>query len=609
MKKLKEILSTIGKAARYSFAFCLRNNKKDTITVGAILLVQTILGYAMIMLTGELISTIQTYLVGTKSADLTVTDFMQGKYCIPIVLFITALFLEIILQKYKSYVLSRQRHILRVSNMEELNAFKGSLDIGRRRSKMCDDLEKKIDELPDGWFTRVVFAGEAVGFVGAMITFVVFAASLLVKHYEYVCILIVSSIPMVFAEFAAVNRTWKQSLELAPHHKKRSVLQRVFYGTTAYLQGVMFNQIPTLSVQIRESQNYVIRTLDNLRWINLQITLGAYVVAMVGFSIVLILSVYETLSVRGDIGALTVVIASSRRLQSSIRDIVLQIASQWQSVKGTIMIEEEYFSMKPLLITNNPVKPEFESSPAIRFDNVCFSYPDSDTLVLKRVSFTIEPGSKVVIIGKNGSGKSSLIGLLLRHYDPTSGNIRVGDINLRNITPAVWSEYVCALLQSFAVMDRKVGEEIASSRLDQPIDMEKVRESAVFAGFDSIMRDDPKEYESQIGTEFGGREFSGGEEQRLALARARYRDTPILILDEPDAKLDPEAAKCLMDNVFALKGVTVIVVTQHVSRAIRSDKVIVLSQGEIAEMGTHSELVSSGGKYASMFSKDKERLG
>ena len=311
----------------------------------------------------------------------------------------------------------------------------------------------------------------------------------------------------------------------------------------------------------------------------------------------------------GDIGTLTIIIASARQLQSSMRNIVLQIAGQWQSVKGIIMIEEEFFGMKPLLETPHPVTPEFVKMPSIRFDNVSFSYPDTNALVLKNISFEIEPGSKVVIVGKNGSGKSSLIGLLLRHYDPTSGNIRVGDINLHNITPRVWSEYVCALLQNFVVFDRQVGAEIASSRLDQPMDMGDVRRASAFAGFDTVIETDPQGYESQIGTEFGGREFSGGEEQRLALARARYRNTPTLILDEPDAKLDPEAAKRLMDNVFALKGTTVIIVTQHMSRTTKAGKVILVDQGEIAETGTHEELMSRDGKYASMFTSDKERLG
>ena len=265
--------------------------------------------------------------------------------------------------------------------------------------------------------------------------------------------------------------------------------------------------------------------------------------------------------------------------------------------------------MSPLLQTLEPVKPEFNGPPRIRFENVCFSYPQADALVLRNISFVIEPGSKVTIVGRNGSGKSSLIGLVLRQYDPTSGSIFAGDIPLRNIAPQAWSIHASALLQEFSIHDRKVAEEIASSRLREPVDMEIVREATRFAEFESVVDSDPMGYASQIGTEFGGRDFSGGEKQRLALARTRYRQTPILILDEPDAKLDPEASQRLAENIFSLKGVTVIMVTQHVSRATKSDKIIVLDKGELAEEGTHAELIAKGGKYAGMFDKDRTRLG
>jgi len=240
---------------------------------------------------------------------------------------------------------------------------------------------------------------------------------------------------------------------------------------------------------------------------------------------------------------------------------------------------------------------------------VGFSYPDTDAEVLKGVSFTIKPGSRVAIVGKSGNGKSTIQALLMRHYDPTSGAVFAGDINLRNVEPDVWSNIASSLTQEYAVLERPVGEEIASSRLGDILNLERVAASSRFANFDEVVMADPKGFDSQIGVEFGGRDFSGGERQRLALARVHYRGTPILVLDEPDARLDPESAEKVMDQVFALKGITVIIITHHVSRAERCDHVIVMGKGEIAEEGTHEELMRKGGLYASMHKKDQERLG
>lgn len=609
MQKIKDALISAWKAACYSFAFCFRNNRRDTLWEILLLVLQTVLGYGTIIVTGKLISSLQAHITQGKSTTFSVYDFIRGGYFIPIVAVVAILFGEIIISKVKSFISTRRRHILRFANALEMRDHKASLDIACIRSKLYDDVESKIEELPDGWFTRISFSSELMGFVGTLITFALFGISLAVTHPFYVFVIIITAVPMLIAEFKAVNSIWKLSLDLVPHSKQRGVLERAYRNSTSFLQAVMFNQLPTLRGQIKENQNHVIKLNDELRFRNMQITLATYLVAMAGLSFVLLHSVWNTLSIGGDLGVLTVILASSRRLQASTRDIVLQIASQWSSVKGIIIIEEEYFAMRPLLQTIDPVNPQFNGLPRIRFENVCFSYPQTDTLVLRNILFTVEPGSKVTIVGRNGSGKSSLMSLLLRHYDPTSGKIVVGDIPLRSITPQVWSGHASALLQEFAIHDRKIAEEIASSRLDRPLEMDVVRESARFAEFESIVEKDPLGYSSQIGIEFGGRDFSGGEKQRLALARARYRQTPIFILDEPDARLDPETSQKLAENIFALKDVTVIMVTQHVSRAIQSDNILVLDDGELVEQGTHDELLTIGGKYASMFEKDKRRLG
>lgn len=608
MTKFSETLSIAYKAARYSIAFCLRNNRRDTILEIAISFTQSAVRFLSVLILGNVVSKLQVHLTNHQTTKFSLQDFISGSYFLPVSLFILIIFVEVFLYKLASHIRSRKRRILSFANTNELNAHRATLDVARISSKEYDDLEKKIHELPNGGQnTRIFFAAELTGIGREMFTFMMFAASMMASSPYYVFIILIFSIPMIWAEFIVVNRHWNTSVELVPQHKARGVMLRMYYNTTAFIQGLMFNQHPHLVKQIRSNQKIVIDKHDALSWSNMQLTLATYLISMVGLSIVIVNSVWNTLTIGGDLGILTIIIASSRNLQSSIREIVISIADQWISARGVILIEEELLGTRPMLTTENPVSPVFKSPPRIVYENVCFSYPGEDKLVLRNINLEIRPGEKMVIVGKNGSGKSSLISLLQRHRDPSTGTIRVGDLDLRNILPNTWNRYASTLTQEYLILDRKIGEEIASSDMDRALDNERVRESSQFANFDCVIENDAAGFETQIGTEFGGREFSGGEMQRLALARMHYRDTPIIMLDEPDAKLDAETAQRVIERIFAIKDKTVVLITQHLSRVTMCDRVVMLDKGELVDTGTHQELMVRCEKYANLFAQDSKR--
>jgi ATP-binding cassette subfamily B protein len=609
MKRLKETVATMYWAAKYSFGFCWRNSRKETIGRLIVSAITTLSLYLGIYSTGLVINKVQELISSQKPGAQVHLEVFASKLIPSLVFLGLVLLVGVVLGRLNWFYRSKWNMTLRYANQRELNNHRATLDIARFRSKEYDDLQKRIEELPTSWQTRIWFSDEMFNLLATMISFGLFGASLIWYKPVYAIFLVLVALPMMVVEFKLGVMWWNLAQELVPHHKKRSVLEKPYKHPTAFIQALTFNQMPALGREIDLNIGSVLDAYDHIRRLSFRQEFITHSIAILGLCAVMAHLVWSTVVDGGAIGTLTIVMAAAKTFQGNLEAIVSLVADQWNSAKGVILIERDFLGLKPLLKTEYPVIPDFSLTPRIRFEGVSFSYPDAGVEVLKNVTFSIEPGSKLAIVGKSGNGKTTIQALLMRQYDPTSGAIFAGDVNLRNIEPQVWCKVASALTQEYTVLERRIGEEIASSCLDQAINLNAVSISSRFANFDEVVDSDPDGYQSQIGVEFGGRDFSGGEKQRLALARVHYRGTPVLILDEPDARLDPDSAQKVMDQVFALQGVTVVVITHHVSRAERCDNIIVMGKGEIVEEGTHEELVTNGGVYASMYEKDRERLG
>jgi ABC-type multidrug transport system fused ATPase/permease subunit len=610
MKNIKDTILTILRASKYSLKFCLRNSKGLTLIRLFIAIVSTILGYLAIQFNGQIINAVQ--LMMKKSYGHTGHSFIEfiGSGLIkPVLILFVVFWVTKVLGNYEWFFRNKWNQILRFANRREMQEHRATLDIARIRSKQYDDIQRRIEELPSGWFTRITFAEDMMGFLTTLSSFIIFGTSLLWYNWIYAVVILITSLPMISVEFRLNSMWWNLFSKLVPEHKKRFVLERPYGGTTAFIQALMFNQMPTLRKQIDRNIGGIIGAYEDVRKSVVKNRFVSNTLSIAGLAAVIAHASWMVIVNSGGIGTLTIIIGATRIFQGNISQIVGLVAEQWNTVKGIILIEEDFFGLKSMLKTEYPVVPPTDITPEIRFENVSFTYPGNEKSVLDGVSFTLIPGSKTAIVGASGNGKSTIQFLLMRHYDPTSGAIFANSIDLKNIRPADWSKVVSGLTQSFSILERPIGEEIASSRMDDPISLDALMTSCRFARFDSVVESDPKGFDSQIGTEFGGREFSGGEQQRLALARVHYRGTPVLIFDEPDSDLDPESAEIIIDNIISMKGVTVVIITHHVSRAEICDNVIVMGKGKILEQGTHQELMTLNGAYVSMRNKDRERLG
>ncbi len=284
-----------------------------------------------------------------------------------------------------------------------------------------------------------------------------------------------------------------------------------------------------------------------------------------------------------------------------------QISSTFVAVDQHTTFLDDYFSflaVGPLVPV--PAKPQPLPSARIdeiQFDNVTFSYPGGTEPAVAGLSLDIRRGELIALVGENGAGKSTLVKLLLRFYDADQGSVRVGGVDVRDVAPEALRSRIGVLFQDYPNYELSVRENVVMGRPDGGIDDQRVMKALRDSRSEWLVRKMPSGLESKVGRLFeGGHDLSGGEWQRLALARVMYRDADIWILDEPTSSLDPEAEAAIFAELKEnLKGRIGIVISHRFSTVRIADRIAVIADGRVTELGTHEELLAGRGRYAALF--------
>jgi len=290
-----------------------------------------------------------------------------------------------------------------------------------------------------------------------------------------------------------------------------------------------------------------------------------------------------------------------------------EILNQYSSIDTRTKYLDKFFDFlnteKIIQSSSNPTTLSSSPTPAIiEFKNVSFKYPKTERFVLKDFNVKIESGEKIALVGENGAGKTTIIKLLLRFYDVTEGEIFINGVNIKELDLDKWHQLVGALFQDFIKYQFTFKENVIFGNLDKKDNMELLKEAIKQSGADKYLEQLPKGIDQVVGKMFDeGIDLSGGQWQKLALARAFFRNAPLLIPDEPTSAIDAKAEYEIFENVQKLqKDKTVIIISHRFSTVRNADRILVLDEGKIIEEGNHEKLMSKKGLYAELFNLQAE---
>lgn len=253
--------------------------------------------------------------------------------------------------------------------------------------------------------------------------------------------------------------------------------------------------------------------------------------------------------------------------------------------------------------------PVSENDCTLELKNVSFKYKDSENYVIRNVNLTVKKGEKLALVGENGAGKSTLIKLIMRLYDVTEGEITFGGVDIRKLNTRDYRRKIGTVFQDFQIYGAALSENVKTDFVTES-DREKITAALKKADLGSKLAKLPNGIDTELTKEFSesGTMLSGGESQKAAIARIFMRDTPIAILDEPSSALDPIAEYRLNKNMLEnAENQAVILISHRLSTTKDADRIVLLEHGQIAESGTHSQLLENGGRYAQMWRVQAEK--
>ncbi len=461
--------------------------------------------------------------------------------------------------------------------------------------------------------------GQALGLCMSLtrntITLVSFLTVLFALSPLFALLLAISALPQLFAELKFGRERANLAFGLSPHERRKFFYSQLlssahaakevrFFNLGEFFLGRMIEDFTSIHEAEKQQQ------IGELRW-----NVGFGSLSGIVASISLIIVITQAFAGLITLGDLTLFIAAVASVQGVLSGMIYAVAGLHEN---TLFFNhyETLMALPPALPTVKIPQSVPTLTQGIEFRNVWFRYTSKHPWILKEVNLFIPKGKSVALVGLNGAGKTTMVKLLARLYDPTAGHILWDGIDIKELDITAYRERIGAVLQDFIRYDLTARENIGLGKLAYLNDQEKVEKAAQKAGIHKTLASLPQGYESVLSRQLfaqhneSGIDLSGGEWQRLALARMFMREADFLILDEPTAALDAKAEFELFKHFAKLmEGLTSLIISHRFSTVLMAALIAVLESGQIREFGSHEELMQRGNQYAELYSLQAQSLG